>query len=136
MLGKRVLSAGIVLLALVGCGQQALPALASLKDSGTRLEVRLSAAPGFAGAKGTAKYKNEGGERELQVEVENVRALKGQTLGVFVSGTRVGGARVNSLGEGRLELNSDRGQRVPTVPKGTRVQVKTSAGRAVVAGSF
>ena len=133
---KEIVSAGLVTLALVGCGQQALPVLTSLKDSGTRLEVRLGAAPGFAGVKGKAKYKNEGGEREFQVEVENVRALSSQTLAVFVSGTRVGGARVNRFGEGRLELNSDRGQRVPSVQKGTPVQVKTPAGKAVVAGSF
>ncbi len=131
-----MVSAGLVALALVGCGQQALPTLTSLKDSGTRLEVRLGAAPGFAVAKGKAKYQNAGGEREFQVEVENVRALSGQTLGVFVSGKRVGGARVNRFGEGRLELNSDRGQAVPAVASGTGVKVKTSAGKPVVVGSF
>lgn len=133
---RSFVSVGLVMVALVGCSQGALPTLTSLKDEGGRVEIRLAAAPGFAAAKGKAKYKNEGGEREFQVEVENARVLTGKTLGVFVNGTRVGGARVNRFGEGRLELNSDRGQRVPSVRSGTRVQVKTSAGKAVVAGQF
>ena len=41
---RGLVSVSLVVLALVGCGQQALPPLASLKDSGARLERQLGAA--------------------------------------------------------------------------------------------
>ncbi len=133
---KRVLAVGLVIGLLAGCGQGAAPELEAARDDGILLEVTLPAGPAYRGADGKAKYKDRGGERELEVEVEDVRSLRGTTLSVFVGGSRVGGARVNSLGDARLERNSDLGQRVPGVVKGTRVQVKTVSGTVVVAGSF
>lgn len=132
----QLLAAVLVMGTLVGCGQGAVPALETTRDAGILWLVPLRAAPAYPAANGKAKYQDRGGEQEFQVEIEDVRSLRGKTLGVFVGGNRVGGARVNSLGEGRLELNSDLGQNVPTVNKGTRVQVKTAAGTLVVSGSF
>ena len=135
-MNRNILTAGLITVALSACAQQAPPALTALRGGGARLEAQLHARPGFSAAHGQATYKNRGGEREFQLEVENLRALRGSTLGVFVSGARVGGARVNRFGSGRVELNSERGGRVPSVRSGTRVDVKTPAGKAVVTGSF
>lgn len=133
---KRVLAVGLVMGLLAGCDQGAAPELSAVRDDGILLTTLLRPAAAYRAADGKAKYKDRGGEREFEVEVEDVRSLRGKTLSVFVNGLRVGGARVNSLGEGRLELNSDVGQRVPAVRGGTRVQVKTPAGTLVVSGAF
>ena len=47
-------------------------------ETASALEWRipLTPAPQYLSAKGKAKYKDRGGEREFQVEVENLRALR------------------------------------------------------------
>jgi hypothetical protein len=100
------------------------------------VKITLKAGPKFPKAKGTAKYRNRGGERELQVEVENVKNLAGKTLNVFAKGNKVGTMKINQLGAGRLELNSTLGHTVPNMGPGSKVQVKTAQGVIVVAGTF
>ena len=99
---------------------------------GTETRISLIGSARFPNAKGTAKYK-VGTEREFQVEVENVRALVGKRLSVFVNGTKVGSFVVNSLGVGRLAL---RGTAVPTIQPGVTVKIKTRTGTLVVSGKF
>ena len=82
------------------------------------------------------RYKDEGGEQEFEVELENARALKGTTVRVFANGQQVGTMRVSRLGRASLNLNSDRGQAVPNIHAGSSVQIKTSSGVLIVSGSF
>jgi len=99
---------------------------------GTETRITLTGSARFPNAKGTAKYK-VGTEREFQVEVENVRALAGKRLSVFVNSQKVGSFVVNSLGAGRLSL---RGAAIPTIQPGVIIRIKTPAGFLVVAGKF
>lgn len=110
------------------------PAAHAKGGDATRIALRGSAQ--YARANGTAKYKNEGGEREFEVELEDARALAGKTVSVYVNGDKVGSFRVNNLGNGHLNRNSDRGQSVPMITAGAMVQIKTAAGVLVVSGSF
>ena len=55
---------------------------------------------------------------------------------MFVGGKQVGTLRINRLGNGSLNLNSDRGDNVPAVKAGTTVRVRTAGGTLVVSGSF
>lgn len=104
---------------------------------GTDIRIALNGSALYPGAKGTAKYKDAGAEREFQVEVENAKALAGKTLSVFVDGRKVGSARVNSLGAARLNLDTAQaGAAVPVIRSGAKVQVKTGAGILVVSGQF
>jgi hypothetical protein len=103
---------------------------------GSVMRVSLTGSSAFPAAKGTAKYKVQGAEREFQVEVENVRVLAGKTLSVLVNGKQAGSMRVNTLGEARLSLNTTNRQMVPVIKKGSLVTVKTAAGKVVVAGRF
>jgi hypothetical protein len=101
----------------------------------TRIALTSSAA--YGGIKAKAKYKNRGGERELEVEVENLKV--GTMISVCLANARVGGAKTNSLGEARLNLNSDNRQSVPNVGKGTRIEVRVGAtcgGALIASGSF
>jgi len=110
------------------------PAAYAKGGEGTRIQLRGSAQ--YPNANGTAKYKNIGGEREFQVELEDARALRGKTLTVYANGAKVGTFKVNNLGNGRLERNSDQGQNVPNISAGSQIQIKTAAGVLVVSGSF
>jgi hypothetical protein len=103
---------------------------------GTETIITLKGGPKFPNAKGKAKYKVDGSEREFQVEVENAKALAGKTLSVYVNGVKIGSFKVNNLGAGGLNRNTDKGQSVPTIIPGTPVKVRTPAGFLVVSGSF
>jgi hypothetical protein len=99
---------------------------------GTETRITLAGSARYPNAKGTAKYK-VGTEREFQVEVENVKALAGKRLSVFVNGTKVGSFVVNSLGAGRLAL---RGTAAPRIQPGVVIRIKTGAGVLVASGKF
>ena len=88
----------------------------------------------FAGAKGEAKFENEGGERELEIEVENVPV--GTELVFYIGDAEVARATADSVGHARINLNSDRGATVPASVAGKSITVKTPAGVVVVTGSF
>jgi hypothetical protein len=107
-------------------------------ETASALEGRipLKPTPLYAAAKGKAKYKNEGGEREFQVEVENLRPLRGTTLVVQVNGGFAGRMPINRFGNGRLERNSDLGQRVPAIRRGSVVVIRRGNGAKVFSGRF
>ncbi len=92
---------------------------------GTEIRTSIAGSAQYPNAKGTAKYKVNGSEREFQVEIENVRALAGRSLNVFVNGVKVGSMQVSALGVARLNLNNQLGAVVPAVSPGARVTIKT-----------
>ena len=90
--------------------------------------------PVFARANGEAKFENEGGERELEIEVEDVPA--GTALVFYLGDTELARATADSFGNARINLNSDRGAVVPASVAGKTVSVETPAGEIVVSGTF
>jgi hypothetical protein len=107
-------------------------------ETASALEWRipLTPSPQYAFAKGKAKYKDRGGEREFQVEVENLRSLRGQALNLQVSGAFVGRMTINAFGNGRFSRNSDLGQPVPFVRRGSVVVIRRQNGTKVFSGRF
>lgn len=103
---------------------------------GDATRINLTGSAQYQNAKGTAKYKDRGGEREFQVELENAKSLAGKTVDVYANGVKVGSFKVSALGTGRLSRNSDRGQSVPVISSGSAIQIKTRAGALIVSGSF
>lgn len=103
---------------------------------GDAIRIALQGSAQYPNAKGTAKYKADGGEREFQVELENVKSLAGKTVNVFADGVKVGSFRVSKLGTGRLNRNTDLGQSVPMIRAGSAIQIKTGAGALIASGSF
>lgn len=112
------------------------PAPAAYAKGGDAIRINLAGSGQYPNAKGTAKYKAAGGEREFQVELENVRSLAGKSVDIYVNGTKVGSATVSSLGTARFSRNTDLGQTVPNIVAGSRVQIKTKAGVLIVSGQF
>jgi hypothetical protein len=109
----------------------------SSKVRAGEIRITLNSSAAFAGVKAKAKYKNRNGERELQVEAENLRV--GTVVSVCVSGVRAGGATANALGNARLNLNSNAGQTVPNVSSGTSIAVRAGgscSGALIASGSF
>mgnify|MGYP001283855548 CR=1 FL=1 len=92
---------------------------------GDAIRIALKGSAQYPNAKGTAKYKAAGGEREFQVELENAKSLAGKTVDVYANGVKVGSFRVSALGTGRLSRNTDLGQNVPVITSGSGIQIKT-----------
>jgi hypothetical protein len=109
---------------------------AAQAKSGTLIETALNGSAAFPGAHGKAKFKREGGQREFEAEFEDARRLAGQRVILFVGGNRVGTMLVNRFGTAHFERNTELGQRVPFVARGTRVGVRTFGGTLVVSGRF
>jgi hypothetical protein len=108
----------------------AVPAVQAKGGPGTRIALKGSSA--FPGATGKAKFQNEG-QRELEIEVEHVRRLAGKRVNFFVNSTKVGSARISGLGAAQVNR---RGASFPAIQAGTRIKVKTAAGRLIVSGRF
>jgi opacity protein-like surface antigen len=126
---KRTVILTVSLLALAALAVVA-PAVQAKGGPGTR--IALEASGSFPGATGKAKFQNQG-QRELEVEVEHVRWLAGKRVNFFVNSTKVGSARVNGLGAAQVNR---RGASFPTINAGTRITVKTAAGKLIVSGRF
>ena len=126
---KRTVIFTVSLLALAALAVAA-PAVQAKGGPGTRIALKSSGA--FPGASGKAKFQNEG-QRELEIEVEHVRRLAGKRVSFFVNSTKVGSARINGLGAAQVNL---RGASFPSINAGTRIKVKTAAGKLIVSGRF
>lgn len=104
--------------------------------AGANSQITLKPSSSYPKATGTAQYQSQPGQRELQIEVEHLRGLAGQSLGIYVGGTKIGIARVNSRGVAELARNSELAQHVRSVGAGTEVAVRTSHAVTIVSGTF
>jgi hypothetical protein len=123
----------VALVALIACVAVAAPVAMA---KGTVTQITLKAGDAFPNATGKAKYKKDGTNRELEVEVQHIRALAGRHVNVFVNGRKIGSPLVNSLGNANLNRDTQRGQAVPNIVKGSTVQVRTLSGMLIVSGTF
>ena len=129
---RTLISALIACIAVVA----AFAPAASASGSGTTRTIALHGSVSFPGASGKAVYKVKGSERELQIEVEHVRALAGKHVNVFVNGSKLASPVVNSLGAINVNRNTERGQSVPTITTGSTVRVRTLGGTMIASGTF
>jgi hypothetical protein len=103
---------------------------------GSKLTAKLNGTKAFPAVSGKATFSRENGRRELEVEVEHARALRGKRLTLFVAGRKIGTMVVGQLGNARLDRSTQRGQAVPSIAAGTRLSVHTAAGTSVAKGHF
>ena len=123
------------LIALVAFAAVLAPA-AMAKGGGTTRTIALHPSVSFPNASGKAVSKVNGSERELQIEVEHIRALAGKRINVFVNRNKLASPLVNSFGVARVNRNTDRGQFVPTIKIGSTVRVRTLGGTLIASGTF
>ncbi|MDQ6788305.1 MAG: FG-GAP-like repeat-containing protein [Acidobacteriota bacterium] len=99
------------------------------------LRATLTAPNGAINPHGTADFSvDAGGNRELEVEVEDVNAANGTTFTVFVNNISVGQLSI-SLQRGKLKLRTESGQSVPNINAGSTVEVKNGT-TTIVSGVF
>ncbi len=84
---------------------------------------------------GNATYEvYQNGQRELEIEAEDVNAANGTILTFFVDGNNIGQATL-SLQKAKLKLKTELGQTVPTVNAGSSVAVRNGAA-TILTGTF
>jgi hypothetical protein len=103
---------------------------------GVTRTVALHGSVSFPGATGHATSKTSTEERELEVEVQHIRALAGKRVNVFVNGVKWTSPRVSSLGAFHVDHSTQRGQRVPRITNSSTVRVRTLGGTLIASGSF
>ena len=128
------LSRALVALTLVAALATALTPAA--QASGSKITATLTGTSAFPAVSGKATFSRENGRRELEVEVEHARALRGKRLTLFVAGRKIGTMLVGRLGNARLDRSTQRGQAVPSIAAGTRLSVHTATGTTVAKGRF
>ena len=114
----------------------AAPAFAS--DDETIITAGLSGAViGGQTPHGKAEFRQRaGGDRKLEVEVEDVNLPAGTVLNVSVNGQNVGAITLGALRAGEIELETERGQAVPVISNGASVVVTNQSGATIVSGAF
>jgi hypothetical protein len=122
-----LLIAALAALAIIAPAAQA-------KGGGTTRSIALKGSVSFPGATGKAVYKVNGSERELQIEVEHIRALAGKHVNVYVNGSRLASPLVSALGIARVERKTP--QAVPVIKTGSTVRVRTLGGTLIASGTF
>lgn|SRR3954467_5157485 len=128
------LSRALIALTLFAALAAALTPAAQAK--GTKITAKLIGTKAFPAVSGKATFSRENGRRELEVEVEHARALRGKRLTLFVAGRKIGTMVVGQLGNARLDRSTQRGQSVPSIAADTRLSVHTAAGTTVAKGRF
>jgi hypothetical protein len=104
------------------------------------LGANMAGATSFPAAIGKASYlkvtDSNGTQTRLTVYLQKMSAPVGTTLDVYVDGQKLtGGMTVNHEGNGYLELQSGRGDAIPTVQANSVVDVKQGSTR-VASGTF
>lgn len=120
-------------------GALAVPATALAAEPTVNWQINLSPASAYPKAVGGAQYQSQPGQREIQVEVEHITALKGQHVTVCANGQRLGTVTVSRLGIAQIERNTELGQAVPVITHGSTVSVATGAtcaGAPIAHGTF
>lgn len=107
--------------------------------SGVPLVVRnavLAAPSGSVNPHGAAQWQlYSDGNRELEVEIEDVSLAQGTSLNAVIDGSSVGSVILDDRGKGKLKLKTENGQTVPTVNAGSAVQVRNGS-TILAAGTF
>ena len=97
--------------------------------------ANLVSPTGSVNPHGEAEYEvYDSGQRELEIEAEDVNAPNGTILSFFVDGNSVGQASLSDQ-RARLKLKTEFGQAVPIVNNGSTVQVR-NGGTTILTGVF
>jgi hypothetical protein len=115
-------------------GSTCVAASAQAKVTATIRQIALTISPG----KGKAKYKEDRGKREFEVELEGTNVPVRTVLTVNVGNTAVGTmtvVRVAGKNRAKLERSTKLGHSVPTIVPGSTVTVLNGA-TTVANGTF
>jgi hypothetical protein len=86
-----------------------------------RLEGALDAGTADPGALGEARFESRSDRRQLRIDIADVSIT--DEVDVFVNGVFIGSIVLDNEGSGRLELNTQDGDRVPPLQDGAEVVI-------------
>lgn len=88
----------------------------------------LAAPSGSVNPHGDAAWElYQSGNREIEVEVEDLSFAEGTVLTAFVDGNSIGQMTVDDRQKAKIKLKTEDGQSVPTVNNGSTVQVRNGS---------
>lgn len=97
--------------------------------------ANLVSPTGSVNPHGDAEYQvYDSGQRELEIEGEDINAANGTIITFFVDGGNVGQVALSQQ-KAKLKLKTELGQSVPTVNAGSTVEVKNGA-TTILTGAF
>jgi len=99
-------------------------------------QIALLPGAAYPRARGSAQFQSQPGQKELQAEVERIKALAGTQVSFQLNGVTVGSGKVSPRGRAQLSLNTERGQAVPAVAHGSVVTVLDASGVPIASGTF
>ncbi len=85
--------------------------------------------------RGFAQYELHSSRTEIEARLYQINLPSGTNLGVFINNSQVGTVNLESGGEARLRLRSDRGDNVPVITGGERIEIRNS-GTVILSGTF
>ena len=129
-------AAGLLLLLAIALATLLVAQPVVAKSTATIKRATLSGSTAFSAVNGEAKWKAKEGERELEVQLQDAKALAGKRLAVRIGGKLVGHMKVNALGRARLVKSTQAGQSVPASVTGKTVRISTGGGALVASGKF
>lgn len=99
-------------------------------------QIPMKPAKAYPRTTGSAQYQSQQGHRELQIELEHLRALAGKKVSFYSNGSRLGSAKVSKRGIVQIDRNTELGQSVPRVAHGSTVTARTGTGVLISRGQF
>jgi hypothetical protein len=97
-------------------------------------QIAMKPSTAFPTATGSAQYQSQPGQRELQIEVEHLAKLAGQSVSFYANGAKFGVGKVSSTGIAQINRNTELGQSVPWIIHGSTVAARTSTGVLIAHG--
>jgi hypothetical protein len=111
--------------ALASHGPQARPGAATATAT-VNWQVQLKGSRAYPTATGSAQYQSQPGQRELQLEVYRIRSLAGKSVVFYAGATKLGTRKVSATGIAQIDRNTELGQSVPTIVRGSTMSVRTA----------
>jgi hypothetical protein len=135
----KIIAAGIAagsMIALVGAVATQTAAATPTATPTLNWQISMSPSSAFPTATGSAQYQTQPGQRELQIEVDHIAKLAGQSVSFYANGSKFGVGKVSSLGIAQIDRNTELGQSVPWIVHGSAVAARTSTGVLIASGRF
>ena len=104
------------------------------KSAETIKRAALAGTTAFSAVNGEAKWKSKGGERELEIQIEDAKKLAGKTLTVRIGGKAVGAMKVSALGGPGWSGTPKPGRTCRPRWPGREVRITTATGKLVAWG--
>lgn len=134
---SKIIAVGIaaaLMIALLGAFSTQSATAATAQTVNWQISMHPSAA--YPNTTGAAQYQAQPGQRDLQVELEHLRALAGKYVTFYANGSKFGTAKVTSTGIVQIDRNTELGQSVPLIVHGSTVAARTSTGTLIAKGQF